>query len=209
MLTFLSWLFLFGLSVISAYSVPDWNIHTQISDMAAFEPVLQNEIPGTPSVALSTADGSSEFARLPPNGGDIVSFDEIFIQGGSGCPSDTRTHPRRIRVRDEKFCPASFLQPNGEEGKEHTRLHASPDAQEGSKQNTGGNGDPKPPAVIPPKDSKLPYLFIPEEDRPKENLELCPEAMYPVPVCGRPSDAYTSSYPYPNELTVDPCYPCM
>lgn len=162
--------------------------------MAASEPVLQNGLPGTPSVALSTADGSSEFARPPSNRGDVLSLDGILIQGGSGCNSDTRTHPRRIRVRDEKMCPANFLQRSGEEG---------------SKQNTGGNGDPKPPVMIPPKDSKLQYLFIPEEDRPKENPELCPEVMYPVPACGRPSDAYTSSYPYPNELMVDPCYPCM
>lgn len=111
--------------------------------MAASEPVLQNGIPGTPSVALSTADGSSEFARPPSNRGDVLSLDGILIQGGSGCNSDTRTHPRRIRVRDEKMCPANFLQLSGEEG---------------SKQNTGGNGDPKPPVMIPPKDSKLPYL---------------------------------------------------
>lgn len=201
-----------GLFVIRAYSLQDWNIDTRISDIAASEPVLQNGISDPLSLALATADGSSsEFAQSYSNGPDIVSPDGMLVQGGSGgCSSDTRTHPRRIRSRDEKMCPPNLFQPNSEEEQERTLPQLSPNAQKGGgRQNTGGSGGSRPPPIIPPEDSKLPFLFIPEEDRPKENSELCPEAMHPVPVCGRPRDIYLSSYPYNNELTLDPCYRCM
>lgn len=178
--------------------------------MAPSEPLLENGISDTPELALDSADGSSEFAQTPPKGGDIVNPDGILVQGGNGCPSDTRIHPRRARARDEQMCPKILLRPNREGGEERTLFHVSPNAQEGGGgQNTGGNGDPRPGIIITPEDSKLPYLFIPEENRPKENSEVCPDAMHPVPVCGRPSDTYLSSYSYPNQLTVDPCYPCM
>lgn len=210
MLTFFPCQLFFGLFITSAYSLQDWSINTQISDMAPSEPLLENGILNPPGLALASADDSSEFARTPPKGGDIVNPDGILVQGGIGCPSDTRTHPRRVRARNKNTCPINLLRPNGEGEQERTLLHVPPNAQEGGDgQNTGGNGDPKPVIVITPEDSQLPYLFIPEENRPKENSEVCPEAMYPVPVCGRPSDTYLSSYTYPNQLTVDPCYPCM
>lgn len=204
MLTFFSWQLFFGLFVTSTYSLQGWNIDTQIN------PLLENGVPDTPGLAISSADGSSEFAQTPPKGGDIVNPDGILVQGGNGCPSDTRTHPRRVRARNEKMCPTNLLRPNGEGEQERTLLHVPPNAEEGGGgQNTGGNGDPKPDIIIVPEDSKLPYLFIPEENRPKANPEVCPEPKYPVPVCGRPSDTYLSSYSDPNQLTVDPCYPCM
>lgn len=210
MQTFFSWQLLVGLFVTSAYSLQDWVTGTQTSDMASSQPLLSIEIPDTPRLALATTDGSSEFAQPPPSGVDLVNPDEILVQGGSGCTSDTRTHSRRIRAKHEKMCPTNLPRPNGEEEQGRTLLHVSPNAQEdGGGQNTGGNDDPRPGVIIPPEDSKLPHLFIPEVNRPKKNPELCPEALYPVPVCGRPGDTYISSYPYPIQLTVDPCYICM
>lgn len=210
MLTFFSSLLPFVVVVTGGQFLQDWSIDTQTSDMASSGPVLKNGIPNTSGLALATADGSSEFAQPPPNRGDVVSSDGIVVQGGSGCSSNTITHPRRIRARDEMKCPTNLFRPNGEEEKERNLLHFTPDAQEnGGGQNTGGSGDPERRLAIPPEDSKLPYLFIPEEDRPKENLELCPEATYPVPVCGNPRDTYVSSYLYPNQLIIDPCYRCM
>lgn len=183
---------------------------TQISDMASSKPELKNGTPDTSGLSLATADGSIEFAQAPPNRGDVVSPDGILVQGGSGCSSDTRTRPRRIRARDEMLCPTNLFRPNGEGGQERTPLHVTPNTQEdGGGQNTGGSGDSEPRLSIPPEDSKLPYLFVPEENRPKENPDLCPAAMYPVPVCGRPSDTYLSTYLYPDQLIVDPCYRCM
>lgn len=210
MLTFFSSLLPFVLVVTGGQFLHDWSIDTQTSDMASSGPVLKNGIPNTSGLALATADGGSEFAQPPPNRGDVVSSDGIVVQGGSGCSSNTITHPRRIRARDEMKCPTNLLRPNGEEEKERNLLHVTPNAQENrGGQTNGGSGDPESRLAIPPEDSKLPYLFIPEEDRPKENLELCPEATYPVPVCGNPSDTYISSYLYPNQLIIDPCYRCM
>ena len=206
MLTYLSWQLFLGLFVIGAKSLPDWNIDAQTNDMAPSESVLDNEIINSPTLALATTDGVSEFAQ-PPNGGNGVSSDMLIAQGSSGCASSSERLPRKIRARDEKICPTDRLQLNG--GEEKGRPAAPNGQQDGGGQNSGGSGDPKPQVMIPPKDAKLPYVFMPKGDRPKEDPELCPVAMYPVPVCGRPSDAYISTSPYPGQLTVDPCYRCM
>lgn len=158
---------------------------------------------------------------------------------GSGCPSSDNTrstsYPRssrkKIRARnDKKMCPKNFLLPRppppkspngGEEGGEQdrrTRPQLSLPKEDEQKKNSGDSGgrngdrDPsEPPAImIPPDDSKLPYLFMPEENRPKRNPELCTDPMHPVPVCGRPSDTYPLPHTYPNnQFNIDPCYPCM
>lgn len=208
MLTKSSWQLLLGLFVISAHSLPEWNIDTQGSDMAFSEQAPQSGIINTATLAPANPDASSEFAQIP-DGGNVVSSDELVAQGSNDCGSDTKRLPRKMRARNEKVCPIDSLPLNNGEENGRQLLPTVPNAQQGGGgQNSGGNGEPKRRLLFPPKDDTNSYLFIPDENRPKRNANLCPEPMHPVPVCGRPSDASALMYPDTADLTIDPCYPC-
>lgn len=158
----------------------------------------------------------------------------------SSYPRSRRIRARKNDDEDESMCPNPPNQhtrlhlnsPNSQDQDQDQGVGVGVGhigGQNQKKKNTGGNGNgdpskqpqpqpqPQPPAInipsitIPPEDSKLPYLFIPEQDRPKKNPDLCPDPMHPVPVCGRPTDTYLSSSEDTslNQFTLDPCYPCM
>lgn len=209
MLTFLTWQFFLGLFVVGVQSLSDWNVDSQTSgDIASLKSMPENEIYDIPRPASANTDGVSEFAQSVTEGGNGVNPDKLVDQ--NSCTSNRKRLSRRIRARDEDMCPTDRFQLNDGEQKGRQILPEAPNAQQDEGvRNSGGSGKPKFHLAIPPKDAQLPYMFIPEEHRPKENRELCPEIMHPVPVCGRPSDAYISTYPYRNQLIVDPCYRCM
>lgn len=202
-----SWQLLLGLFVISSQSYSDWNIDTQSSDMDFSESLPESRIINTPSLAPATTDSSSGFAQFP-DGGSLASSDEIIPQGNSGCPSDTKRLPRRMRARNEKMCPIDRLQLNGGRDKGPQPLPTPPNAQQGGGgPDSGENGTPKRRIFFPPKDDIFSYLFMPVENRPKPNSEICQNPMHPVPVCARPINAYALMYENPG-LTIDPCYLC-
>lgn len=174
-----SWQLMLGLYVISAHSIPDWNFNTQNTDMV-----------------------SSEW--VPGNGNT-----NSVAQGSNRCASDTERLPRRMRARDDKSCAADLLQLNNGEKKGRQRSPVEPNAQQGGGgQNSDGNDYPDRRVILPSEDDIVQNLFIPKENRPKPNSELCPGFLHPIPVCAKPSDAYLSIYPVPGRLTLDPCYPC-
>lgn len=208
MLTNSSWKLLFGLFVISASSLPEWNIDTQSSDIAFSDPVPESGITNTASLVPASRDAGSEFAQIPDDG-NVVSSDELVAQGNYDCGSDTKRLPRKMRARDGQICPADSLQlNNGEENVRHSSPTAPNAQQGGGGQNSGGNPEPKRRLLFPPKDDTNAYLFVPNENRPKPNSDICPDPMHPVPVCGQSSDAYDLMYPDTADLTIEPCYPC-
>lgn len=208
MLTNSSWQLLFGLFVISASSIPEWNIETQSSDITFSYPVAESGITNAAILAPANPDASSEFAQIP-DGGNVVSLDELVAQGSNDCGSGTKRLPRKMRARDKKICPIDSLQLNNEEENVRQLFLTTPKAQQDRDgENSGGNGEPKRRLLFSPKDDTNSYLFVPDENRPKRNSDICPEPMHPVPVCGRPSDAYTLMYPDTADLTIEPCYPC-
>lgn len=208
MLTNSSWQLLLSLLVISAYSLPEWNIDTQGSDIAFSEQLPESGIINTATPAPATPDASKEFADIPV-WGNAVSSGELVAQGNNDCATDTRRIPRKMRARDEKICPMDSLQFKTGEENGRQPPQTSPNAQQGEHgQNNGGIGEPKRHLLFPPKDDAKSYLFIPDENRPKRNSDICPEPMHPVPVCGRPSDAYALIYPDIAGLTIEPCYTC-
>lgn len=213
MLTNSSWQLLFGLFVMSASSLLEWNIETPNSDIAFSDPVPESGITNAASLAHATPGADSEFALLP-DGGNVVSSDELVAQAASnGCGSNTRRLSRKMRARsDEMMCPIDGFQLN-DDGKENVRQLLSPTVpnaqQSGGGPNSGGNGEPQRRLMFAPKDDTNAYFFVPKRNRPKQNSEICPEPMHSVPVCGRPSDAYDALMDTANShLTIEPCYPC-
>lgn len=208
MLNSSSWQLLLGLFVISAHPLPEWNIGTQSSDMAFSESLPESGIINTARLAPGTTDASSGFAQFP-DGGNVVVSDGLISQGSSGCTPDTKGRIHRMRARNEWICPIGRLQLNNGEEKGRQTLPTAPNAQQGGAgQNSGGNGEPKRRLLFPPKDDTMSYLFMPVGNRPKQDSEICPDNMHPVPVCGRPSDAYALMYSDTADLTIEPCYPC-
>lgn len=176
--------------------------------MGFSEPLPESGITNTAKLAPATTDESSQLAQFP-DGGNLVSSDELIAQGSSGCASDTKRLPRRMRARDEKICPIDRLQLNNGEEKGPQPLPTAPNAQqEGGGPNGDENGRPKRRLLFPPKDDTMSYLFMPVANRPQPNSEICPDLMHPVPVCARPINAYALMYPDVSDLTIDPCYPC-
>lgn len=208
MLNSSSWQLLLGLFVIGAHPLPEWNIDTQSSDMAFSESVPESGIINTARLAPATTDASSGFAQFP-DGGNVVTSDEFISQGSSGCAPDTKRRIRRMRAMNEKICPVDRLQLNNGEEKWRQNLPTAPNSQQGGGgQDSVGNGEQKRRLLFPAKDDTMSYLFMPVENRPKQNLEICPDRMHPVPVCGKVSDAYALMYPDTADLTIEPCYPC-
>ena len=205
MLSNSSWQLLLSLFVISAYSLPGWNIDTQSSDMTFYEPLPESGTVNTASLAPATPDAFASIAVW----GNAESSDELVAQGNNDCAADTKRLPRKMRARDENMCSVDNLQLNNGEESGSQLPPTAPNAQQGqSGQNSGGIGEPKRRLLFPPKDDTNSYLFIPDEYRPKRNSDICPEPKHPVPVCGRPSDAYDLIYPDTAGLTIDPCFPC-
>ena len=203
-----SWQLLLGLFVISSHSFSDWNIDTQSSDMDFSESLPESGIINTPRLAPATTDSSSEFTQFP-DGGNLASSDELIAQGSSGCAYDAKRLPRRMRARNEKICPIDRLQLNDGEDKGPQPLPTAPNAQQGGGgPDSGGNGRPKRRVYFPPKDDTMSYLFMPVENRPRPNSEICQDPMHPVPVCARPVNAYALMYADIPNLTIDPCYLC-
>lgn len=203
-----SWQLVLGLHVISALFIPDWDVDTQNTDMFSSEWVPgNNEITNNARLALATSDGRSEFA-LPPDESNLVSSEISIAQGSSRCAGDIKRLPRRMRAKEVDSCPADILQLNdGERNGRRLSIPVVPDAQQGG----GGPNSPKSPkrrVVIPSTDDLVQLLFIPKENRPKPNPQICPKPLHPIPVCGKPSDVYFSINPAPGGLMVDPCYPC-
>lgn len=203
-----SWQLVLGLYVISAHSISDWDVNTQITDMVTSKWVPGNGITNIARLALANSDGSSKFEQTP-GGSNLVSSEILISQGTHRCAFDTKQLPRRIRARDESSCAAEFLQLNNGEEKGRQFHLVEPNAQQGGAgQNDDGSDYPERRVILPSENDILQNLFIPKESRPKPNSELCPDPLHPVPVCGKPSDAYLSIYPVPGRLIVDPCYPC-
>lgn len=176
--------------------------------MAFSESVSESGIINTARLEPATADAMSGFAHFP-DGGNVVVSDGLISQDSSGCAPDTKRSIRRMRARNEKICPIDRFQLNNGEEKGHQIPPTAPNAQEGGGgQNSGGNGEPQRRLLFPPKDDTMSYLFMPVENRPKRDSEICPDHLHPVPVCGRPSDAYALIYPDTADLTIEPCYPC-
>lgn len=196
-----SWQLMLGLYVISAHSIPAWDVDTQNTDMISSEWVPDR-------LALANSDGSSEFAQSP-SGSNVVSSEIPIAQGSSRCAFDTKRFPGRMRARDERSCAADLLQLNHGEEKGRQLLPVEPNAQQGGGgQNNDGSGHPDRRVILPSKDDIVQNLFIPEENRPRPNSELCSDPLHPIPVCAKPSGAYLSIYPVPGRLMVNPCYPC-
>lgn len=172
------------------------------------ESLPEGGIINTPKLAPATTDASSEFSQFP-DGGNLASSDELIAQGSGGCASDTKRPPRRMRARDGKICPIDPLQLNDGEEKGPQSPPTAPNAQQGGGgPDSGENGKPKRRVLFPPKDDTMSYLFMPLENRPKPDSNICPDSMHPVPVCARPINAYALMYPESPGLTIDPCYPC-
>lgn len=203
-----SWQLMLGIYVISAHSIPDWNVDTQNTDMVSSEWVPGNGITNSARPALANSDGRNEFIQ-PPGGSNVVSSEIPIAQGRSRCAFDTKGLPRRMRARGGESCAADLLQLNNGEEKGRQLLPVEPNAQQGGGgQNNDGSGYPDRRVILPSTDDIVQDLFIPKENRPKPNSELCPDPLHPVPVCGKPSNAYLSIYPVPGRLTVNPCYLC-
>lgn len=208
MLTNSSWQLLFGLFVMSASSLPEWNIETQSSDIAFSDPVPESGVTNTASLASATPDASREFAQIPEDG-NIVGSAELVAQGSNGCGSNPKRISRKMRARDWEMCPIDGFQLNNGEENVRQLPPTVPNAQQGGGgQNSGGNGEPQRRLLFAPNDDTNSYFFVPNGNRPKRNSEICPEPMHPVPVCGRPSDAYALMYADTTGLTIEPCYPC-
>lgn len=202
-----SWQLVLSLYVISAHSISDWDVDTQNTDMVSSEWVPSNGITNSARLALAKSNGRSEFT---PDGSNVVSSKISINPGSSRCAVDTKRLPRRMRARDVKSCTAAdILQLHNGEEKGRPFLPVEPKVQQGGGgQNSDGSGYPERRVILPSTDDIVQNLFIPEENRPKPNSQLCPDPLHPVPVCGKPGDAYLSTYPVPGRLIVDPCYPC-
>lgn len=188
---------MFGLFVMSASDLPEWNIETQSSGIAFSDPLPESGIINTASLAPATpADASSKFAQIPEDG-SVVSSDELgAAQGSIGYGSNTKRLSRKMRTGDEKMCLIDGFQLNNGEENVRQLSPTVPNAQQGGAgQNSGENGEPQRRLLFAPKDDTNSYFFVPNGNRPRRNSEICPKPMHPVPVCGRPSDAYALIYP--------------
>lgn len=211
MLTNSSWQLMFGLFVMSASDLPEWNIETQSSGIAFSDPLPESGIINTASLAPATpADASSKFAQIPDDG-NVVSSDELgAAQGSIGYGSNTKRLSRKMRTGDEKMCPIDGFQLNNGEENVRQLSHTVPNAQQGGAgQISGENCEPQRRLLFAPKDDTNSYFFVPNRNRPKRNSEICPKPMHPVPVYGRSSDAYALIYPNTTDLTIEPCYHYM
>ncbi len=203
-----SWQLLFGVFALMANSLPDLNIDSRIYNKAAWEWALDGD-DSIARLALSTTAGRNEAAQPLDGGVDVMRSDISISNDSGGCASDTKGLPRRIRARDGKSCGADFLQFSSGEENGRQLPPVKPNAQQGGGgQNSGGSGDPEFPVSLPKESDLLQFLFIPRENRPKSNPELCPDPWRPFPICGRPSDSYTSTARVAPGLVVDPAYPC-
>lgn len=115
MLTNLSWELMFGLFVMGASSLPEWNAETQNSYITFSNPVPESGVTNTASLAPATPDASSEFAQIPA-GGNGVSSEELVAQASNSWRSNTKRSSRKMRARDEKICPIDGFQLNNGEG---------------------------------------------------------------------------------------------
>lgn len=203
-----SWQLLLGLFVLMANSLPDLNFDSQRNNKAAWEWTPDND-DSTAQLALPTTAGGIEVAQFP-GGGDVMSSDLSISNDSGGCASDTKRLPRRIRAREGNSCEADFLHFSSGEENGRQLLPVKPNAQQGGGgQNSGGSGDPEFHVVLPRAHDVIQFLFIPRENRPKINLELCPDPTRPFPICGRPMDTYMSTNRVAAGLVVDPAYLCM
>lgn len=190
-----------------ANSLTDLDIDSLRNNKAAWEWTLDID-DSNAGIALPTTAGSSEIAQ-PPGGGDVLISDISFPNGSGGCASDTNRFPRRIRARDVKSCVGNFRQFSSGEENGRQLPSVKPSAQQGGGAlNSGGSGDPEFRVKLPKEHDLLQFLFIPRENRPTRNPELCPDPGRPFPICGRPWDTYTSINRVAAGLVVDPAYLC-
>ena len=222
-----SWQLLIGLFALLANSLQHLNVvHSRRNDKAAWDWTLDNDDSNANRFALPTTTGPNEIAQqAPPGGGGDVMRSDISISngsggGGGGCASNNKGLSRRIRARDEKSCVENFLpfSSSGEEEEIGPRQQLlpikPPNAQQGGGgggQNSGGDGsgdERKFRVVLPRTHDLLQFLFIPRENRPTRDSEVCPDPSRPFPICGRPGDAYITSNPIAPGLVVDPAYLC-
>lgn len=203
-----SWQLLFSFFALMANSLPDLDIDLRRNNKAAWEWTLDSDESNARIALPTTAAGRSEIAQ-PPGGGDVLISDISFPNGTGRCASDTNGFPRRIRARDVKSCVGNFRQFSSGEENGRQLPPVKPSAQKGGGGlNSGGSGDPEFRVKLPKEHDLLQFLFIPRENRPTRNPELCPDPGRPFPICGRPWDTYTSINRVAPGLVVDPAYLC-
>lgn len=216
-----SWQLLICLFALMANSHQDLNGDSQRNNKAAWEWTLDNDDSNAGLLALPTTAEPSEITQIPPGGGgggDVMRSDITISNGsGGGCASNKNGLSRRIRARDEKSCVEKNFLPfssGGEEENERQLLpFVKPKAQQqgggGGGQNSGGGSDEsKFRFMLPRMNDFLQFQFIPIENRPKRDSDVCPEPLRPFPICGRPGDSYITSNRVAPGLVVDPAYLC-
>lgn len=223
-----SWQLLIGLfALIVATSLQDLNEDSQRNSKAAWEWTLDNNDDSSAGrLGLPTTTEPSGITQLLPGGGgggDDVMRSDITISNGSGggCASlNNGLSRRRIRARDEKSCVEKNFLPfssSGEEEEDENGRQLLPPAvrpnaqqQGGGGQNSGGggSGEPKFRVVLPRMNDLLQFQFLPRDNRPKRDSQLCPDPLRPFPICGRPGDSYITSNRIAPGLVVDPAYLC-
>lgn len=203
-----SWHYLVLFLVITS-SLADWSLDSPSGGPGGLDdPALQLRFDANPIVpstvtvtdgfsTTSGADGVLNLAQVSQDGniGEVanVGIDPppTFEIASSRCspPSPGKKRRRVRRGNDSTACsagdmfknsPSQFKQPAAEPGKEQT-----PTADPGSKK-TPPSANASPRRFIPklsPEAEHLSRIFLPQENRPREDDYTCRKQGYYIPVC--------------------------
>lgn len=180
-------------------------------------PIVPNSV--TDDFSTSGVDGVLNLAQVSHDGniGEVanVGIDpSTFEIAGSGCsPPSPDKKRRRVRRGDDstacsagdmfKNTPSQFKQPAAEPGKKQT-----PTADPGSKTPPSANASPR--KFIPklsPEAEHLSSIFLPKENRPREDEYICRKQGYYIPVCARDASELSGQMNGGFANFLDPCLP--
>lgn len=187
-------------------SLADWSLDSPsggaggIDDPASqlrldANPIVPNTV--TDDFSTSGVDGVLNLAQVSQDGkiGEVANIgidSSTFEIASSGCspPSPGKKRRRVRRGNDSTACsagdmfkntPSQFKQPSADPGKQQT-----PTADPGSKTPPSANASPR--KFIPklsPEAEHLSRIFLPKENRPREDDYTCRKEGYYIPVCAR------------------------
>lgn len=211
-----------------ASSLADWSLDSPsggeggLDDPASqlrldANPIVPNTV--TDEFSTSGVDGVLNLAQVSHDGniGEVanVGIDpSTFDLASSGCsPPSSGKKRRPVRRGDDstacsagdmfKNTPSQFKQPAAEPGKQQT-----PTADPGSKTPPSANASPR--KFIPklsPEAEHLSRIFLPKENRPREDEYTCRKGGYYIPVCAHDDSELPGQMNGGFVNFLDPCLP--
>lgn len=178
------------------------------------KPIVPNTV--NDDFSTSGTDGILNLAQAPPQDGNIGEVDNVgmdpstFQEASSLCspPSPGKKRRRLRRGDDSSVCSAGDMFKNTPSQFKEPGKQQTPTAAPGSKTPPSANASPR--RFIPklsPEADHLSRIFLPKENRPREDEYTCRKEGYYIPVCAHADAELQSQLNGGFVNFIDPCLP--